>query len=357
MTKKLRILSIDGGGIKGLIPAQILLSLEEMLKEKSGNPNAKIGDYFDLIAGTSTGGLLACLLLTPDDNNPNSPKYSAKDLVSLYKNEGQAIFAKSLTQNVTSMGGLFDEKYQAKALEQIIQKKVGDLRLSQLLKPCLITSYNMSTRETVFFTQHSAAQGRDHDFMVSTVARATSAAPVYFEAALGETVDGVQDAFIDGGVFANNPAMCAYVEASKLGQMNPANMMILSLGTGKFEKTYEHAEVKDWGVLSWAKPLLNILMASSAETVDYQLKQIFKAAQSKSHYLRIQPMISEESTAMDDVSSENMRQLVRTGLNAAKSTLPQLERFAEMLVGEEKTAVRPVYVPRMMLQSFPAYAS
>ena len=83
--KKLtRILSIDGGGIRGILPGQVLVSLEEKLKKLDKNKDAKIADYFDLIAGTSTGGILSCMYLTPTDEKNKRPKFSAKKAVELY---------------------------------------------------------------------------------------------------------------------------------------------------------------------------------------------------------------------------------------------------------------------------------
>lgn len=341
MHSNFRILSIDGGGIKGIIPAQLLVALEAKLQQQSGNPDARIGDYFDLIAGTSTGGLLACLLLAPDGEGKR-PRYTAKELVQLYLRQGRFIFGRTLWQRVSSLNGIIDEKYHARMLESVIASKVGDLRLSQLLKPCMITSYSIKKRQTVFFTQHNSGKGDKHDVMVRTVARATSAAPTYFEAAFDDEDGDDAEGYIDGGVFANNPAMCAYVEAHKLvpGGLSPANTTMLSLGTGQYKQSYTHQQVKDWGIGRWARPLLSILMSSSAETVDYQLRQLFSAADRHEHYLRIQPVLPRGSEAMDNVSEHNLKALRNRALEETERQTAVLDRMASMLVRETAAATQ-----------------
>ena len=115
-----RILSIDGGGLRGIIPGQIIVALENKLKQRDNNPDAKISDYFDLIAGTSTGGILTCAYLTPDMKNTNRPKFSAQQVVELYLERGDEIFNIPLFHKIRSAGGVLDEKYPAKELENAL---------------------------------------------------------------------------------------------------------------------------------------------------------------------------------------------------------------------------------------------
>ena len=107
----IRILSIDGGGIKGIIPATILIYLEQSLKHYSQNENAHISDYFDLIAGTSTGGLLSILHLLPTSHQLSTPKYRAEDALQLYMEHGSHIFSQSLGHKLVTLGGLIGPKY------------------------------------------------------------------------------------------------------------------------------------------------------------------------------------------------------------------------------------------------------
>ena len=175
-TKKIRILSIDGGGIRGIIPGQILVRIEELLGKR-------IAEHFDMIAGTSTGGILTCAFLFPNNQNRTKPKFTAQEVVDLYFKWGGEIFDIPFFHKIRTAGGLFDEKFPSDGLEEALISYFEDKRLSELLKPTLITAYDIKNRKAVFFTQHDAKKDPSKDFLVRDLARATSAAPTYFECA------------------------------------------------------------------------------------------------------------------------------------------------------------------------------
>ena len=330
MDKLFRILSIDGGGIRGIIPGQVITVLEKKIQDKIENENAKIADYFDMIAGTSTGGILTCLYLVPGVDN--RPKYSAKDAVELYLNRGHDIFDITFWQKMKSGGGLTDEKYDAAELEESLKDYLGDLKLSQLLKPCLITSYDVFNRKAMFFNKFDAESHEKDNFFVKDIARATSAAPTFFECARIKSMTDIQYALVDGGVFANNPTMCAYAEARNKFTFKASNMAILSLGTGFVKTPYYYKEVKNWGLIEWVKPLLDIMMSGVSETVDYQLKQIFDAVDKPNQYLRINTPLKLSSSEMDNVTKENLSALKEEGEMLAESFDKQLDDFVDLLI-------------------------
>ena len=335
MAKLTRILSIDGGGIRGIIPGQVLINVETKLKKLSGNADAKIADYFDLIAGTSTGGILTSIFLCPDkEKDSKRPRFSAKEAVELYLDRGDEIFDLSIWQKIKSGGGLIDEKYSAKDLEGALEDYLGDLKLSELLKPCLITAYDIQRRQTKFFTSHDAKVSTKENFYVKHVARATSAAPTYFETARIKSFTNVAYPLVDGGVFANNPTLCAYAEARhKLkGKPRAADMAILSIGTGFVKKAYDYNDAKDWGLVEWLKPILDIMMAGVSETIDYQLKQIFDAVGKPNQYLRINGKLKNANSEMDDVSEDNLNALVADAKRIANENKNELDSFLKLLV-------------------------
>ncbi|MDD4748051.1 MAG: patatin-like phospholipase family protein, partial [Salinivirgaceae bacterium] len=189
-------------------------------------------------------------------------------------------------QRIKSGHGITDEKYSANALEKALNDYFGDVRLSELLKPCLITAYDIRNRSAKFFNKLDTVSDVK-DFYIKDIARATSAAPTYFETARINSVFGAPYTLVDGGVFANNPAMCAYAEARSINFATVTNnpekpncpstdeIMILSIGTGSRETPYYYEKAKDWGVVGWIKPIIDILMSGNSETVDYQLRKIF----------------------------------------------------------------------------------
>jgi uncharacterized protein len=338
MARYTRILCLDGGGIRGIIPGQVLVNLEQLLKERLG-ANARLADGFDLVAGTSTGGILSCAYLLPDPGNPNRPKYSATRAVDIYLERGQAIFDQSVYQHVSTVGGLADEKYASAGIESALADYFGEARLSALLRPCLVTAYDIGRRKTHFFTQHDARASAKADFLVRDVARATSAAPTYFEAVRIQSLTGVPYDVIDGGVFANNPALCAYAEArTKMPKLPTAKeMVILSLGTGHALKPYPHEKAKDWGLVGWARPLVDILMSGVAETVDYQLKQMFDAVKCPEQYLRLDADLDKQPSStrdLDNGDAANMKRLRAIGQELAERNEQKLRAFVDLLLQE-----------------------
>ncbi len=327
-----RILSIDGGGIRGIIPAGILIALEEKLQQGAGNEDARIADYFDLIAGTSTGGILACVYLCPSPDQPARPRFDASDALGLYFERGDEIFDIPLWHKIRSGAGLFDERYPAAGLEEALDDYLGELKLSALLKPCLITAYDIRRRRAHFFRQHRAERDPNRNFLVRDVARATSAAPTYFECARIKSDANLVYPLVDGGVFANNPSLCAYAEARVHADKRAADMLILSLGTGSNEKSYAYAEAVDWGLAEWAKPVISIMMSGVAETVHYQLEQIFDAVGRPEQYLRVQPEIPAGNSDLDNVDQENLNELRQLGAEAAVAFDAELSAMAQLLL-------------------------
>lgn len=343
MAGLLRILSIDGGGIRGILPGQVLVYLEKKLQEKSGNPNARIVDFFDLFAGTSTGGILTCLYLCPDSKNSGRPAFSAKEAVDIYLKNGSSIFQNTLIHKITSVNGLTEEKYPSEMIEGLLREYFQDIKLSELLKPCIIPSYNIHKRSTHFFTQHDAKQKEGYDFYVRDVARATSAAPTYFEPSRAHSLMGVSYPLVDGGVFANNPSLCAYAEARQQfkrldGSKNvtASDMFMLSIGTGSVKKSYDYKKAAGWGSLGWIQPVLDILMSGASDTVDFQLKQIFDAIDKKDNYIRIDPEMGEADTEMDNASPENLKALEEAGIATSEKFEKELDRAADFLINNSK---------------------
>lgn len=298
MGRTVSVLSIDGGGIRGIIPAMVLAEIEERAQ-------APIYELFDLIAGTSTGGILALGLTKPDCHG--KPAYSADELVDLYKNEGANIFSRSLWRRVMTLGNLLEEKYPSEGLDDVLASYFGDVRLRDALTDVLITSYDIEGRTVFLFKSRRATDRTDYDFPMQLVARATSAAPTYFEPArINVTGPPPYYALIDGGVFANNPGMCAYVEARDIFA-DADDVLIVSLGTGVLTRRIPYEEAKGWGLARWTQPILDVVFDGVSDTVDYQLAQLCKNKDGMRYYYRFQVNLREKgSDSLDDASGTNL---------------------------------------------------
>ena len=338
--KKIKILSIDGGGIRGIIPGVILTYLEKRLQQITAT-NLKIGDFFDFVAGTSTGGILACLYLVPGEDG--KAKYSANDAVQLYAKDGQEIFARSFFEK-NIFYSLLRPKYRVEHLEKYLGQFFGDVKLNQLIKPCLITAYEIAQRSAVLFTSADANDSL-RNFFVRDVARATSAAPTYFSPAHIQSDEGQFFSLTDGGVYANNPALCAYAEARKIkfktlfndakADCPSANdMLIVSIGTGTVKKQYHYEDFENAGTVKWLEPIIDILMAANSETVDYQLTKMYEtlSAADSEDYHRIEPPLFEACPEMDDASPENLEKLKQAGLYYTEKNEKLLEEIAAKIV-------------------------
>lgn len=307
------ILSIDGGGIKGIIPGMVLVEMEKRLKERTGNPEAYIGEYFDFFAGTSTGGILTCLLLCPSKENPKKPRFSAQEALNLYIDNGSKIFSTKGIKRFFADIGWTSEKYNANVLEKILSDYFGNVKLSQLIKPCIITAYNIELRKAHFFRQKVAkTRGDSRDFYVRDVCRATSAAPTYFSVAEIHSLAGVRYPLLDGGIFATNPSLSAFVEIKKNPEeLIPTDVYILSLGTGASKKSYDSDELKDTKALFVVPALLDMMMSGATETSHFYMKQIFSFLGIPDHYLRLEPRnLQSVDEKLDAASPKNISKLI-----------------------------------------------
>jgi patatin-like phospholipase/acyl hydrolase len=301
MAPAYRVLAVDGGGIRGIIPALILAEIEEMTRRP-------ISDLFDLIAGTSTGGILALGLTKPGADG--KPEKTAMDVVRLYEMEGSTIFPTSFLQGL-HLGAIRGSKYDSKGIESTLKKYFGDARLKDALTPILVPSYDIEKQTPMFFKSAKAKHDPEYDFPMRQVARATSAAPTYFTPTRIDTPDPLDYyALIDGGVVAGNPAMCAYAEAVKMGQMGERGMMMVSLGTGELRHSYKYKDACDWGQLEWAQPVIDIVFQGSNTAIDYQLQQLLEPTGPKQNYFRLQLELAQSGGNMDDARDANLKYLL-----------------------------------------------
>jgi patatin-like phospholipase/acyl hydrolase len=318
----MKVLSIDGGGIRGIIPALILAELE-------ARTHRPVPQLFDLIAGTSTGGILALGLSVPGDSN--RPLYSARDLAQLYERDGSKIFDRSIFYRLQTGLGLAGPKYPAKDIEAVLGHYFGDVRLRDALTRVLVTAYEIEQRRVIFFSSEDAKRDSNWDFPMKAVARATSAAPTYFppeRIACGGPTGYL--ALVDGGVFANNPAMCAYVEARKV-RPEADDVLLVSLGTGELTRPFlcEHAE--KWGLAEWAPRILDVIFDGVSDTVAYQLKYVLPP-RSQPRYYRFQVKLDFGSDDMDDASKGNIHLLQLKAAALIKEADSQLTELCNQLV-------------------------
>lgn len=282
---KYRILSIDGGGIRGIVTTVIM----QRLAAKQGLENFL--DKVDLIAGTSTGGLLALAIASGK---------SLQDIRDLYVDDGPKIFDDSWLDDLLDLGKLRGADYKTAPMRRVFKRVLGEeTTLGQLDKHVLITAFDLdnehpdkekrSWKPKVF--HNLPGTNSDKAELVYKVGLYTAAAPTYFP-----TVDG----FVDGGVYANNPSMCALAQSQDTRYFNPPTdldeIVLLSLGTGT-SPFYIKGKTHDWGYAQWIKPLINLMLDGVSGIADYQCQQMLADG-----YHRLAPTFpSDVSIKMDDI--------------------------------------------------------
>jgi patatin-like phospholipase/acyl hydrolase len=227
--------------------------------------------------------------------------------VDFYLEDGPKIFVRSRWRTATTLGGLVDEKYAADQLEHALRRRLGEgSRLSETLLPVLVPAYDIERRRPFLFRTRSAQRpprpGETYDYPLWQVGRATSAAPTYFEPCLLEPSRDERYSLIDGGVYANNPSMCAWADVR--AQYPARAMIVVSLGTGELCRPILHSEASGWGLASWARPVLDVMFDGTSDVVDHQLGQLLGGA-----YHRFQVRLDEGMDDLDDASRTNLRAL------------------------------------------------
>jgi len=265
-----KILSLDGGGIRGLITSIMLERLEERIPG--------FLSQVDLIAGTSTGGLLALGL---------AYGISPTQARSMYEDKGHTVFKDSFVGNILDAGNLIGASYPIGPLRDELMLQFGERRLNELSKKVLISSFDLDNNpqnpeitrnwKAKFFHNYPGSDS-DGEQTVVDVAIRTANAPSYFP---------IYQGYIDGGVIANNPSMCALAQAlhPPTGGQELAKIALLSLGTGH-NPHYLPIQYGDWGALHWATKIITLVMEGSAGLADYQCKQLLGQ-----HYLRLNPIL------------------------------------------------------------------
>ncbi|KAK9080256.1 hypothetical protein SSX86_001932 [Deinandra increscens subsp. villosa] len=376
--KLITILSIDGGGIRGIIPATILTLLESQLQELDGK-DARIADYFDVVAGTSTGGLVTAMLTAPDENN--RPLYAAKDIAPFYMKHGPKIFPQQwgiLGSIIQSIKSLISPKYNGKYLRKIIREELRDTRLTDTLTNVVIPTFDIQRLQPTIFSTYEAEINPSYNARLSDICISTSAAPTYFPPYYfkNKDVDGHDQEYnlIDGGVAANNPMLVAISQVTKqvfsenpeFFPVNPSDygrFLVISIGTGaqKETKHYNAKKASKWGTFGWllhnGSSIIDVYTQASGDMVDNHISVFFQAVHSQENYIRIQEdALSGDEALVDVATKENMVRLeeigknllakpasrvnLKTGLSEPignnETNAEALKRFAKLLSEEKK---------------------
>jgi predicted acylesterase/phospholipase RssA len=322
MPRTWRILSIDGGGIRGLIPATILAAIEE----KTGKP---IHQLFDLIAGTSTGAILTLGLTKPDASG--NVEYSARSLRDIYERDAPDIF-----RNPASWWeNLLTPKYKSYRIRRIMAHNFGEFRLKDALTDILIPCYDIERRYPHIFRSRWARRQGQFDFAMSDVASAASATPTMFDPVrIPRPGAGGVVSLVDGGVFANNPAGHALAEINTMLPAKDDQFLLVSLGTGESMERMEKKYPADWGFIRWSVPMVELVSESISEGVHRQMRDMLPPSDQKRYY-RFQVDLPDDTYyALDNVAKKNIHGLIDSAEKYLKErrTIEELDALCVRLL-------------------------
>jgi len=268
-----KILSIDGGGIRGILPVRVLERLE------THRPG--ILQNFDLFAGSSTGAVLAAGF---------AYGFGARFMRQMYQGFGKEVFADSIWDDIRDLKYILGADYSIENLKALLERVIGETTLGDLEKNVLIATFDLKDEsrdpprwKPKFFHNYPDSRGDSEERLVDVVIR-SAAAPIYFP---------IYQGYIDGGVSAINPSMCALAQAFNEGFLD---IRSLSLGTGNNPRWLDEQN-GDWGVYQWGLNLVNLIMDGGSEVADYQCRQILK-----DQYFRLQPQMPK-SIGLDEWQS------------------------------------------------------
>lgn len=320
-SRPFRILSIDGGGVRGIIPARFLKALEEMSQQP-------IHTLFDLIVGTSTGGLIALGLTCPHQQH-QGPKYRAQDIVDFYLKESASIFKHSLLRNMRTGVGLWGAKYDRKPFDAILEIFFGEARLSEALSKVVLPTYSLIEKTPHLF---SSIEARDTkiDYWMRDIAGATSAAPTYFDPKIFQDNQGKQSIDIDGGIFANNPESIAVMEAYKQQpNLERKDIFLISMGTGSIQFNRRSDQLSNAGVIGWVMRanLIDLMMSADSDWYNDEISAIYPNAS------RLQVSLPENLGAMDDATPQALQGLLDLAEAFVHTHTMQLQNLVTVLCG------------------------
>lgn len=268
--------------------------------------------------------ILTVLYLYPNERGES--KFSAKEVTQAYIDYGNYIFKRQFFYP------FWGAKYTNKNFEQMLDEYFHEDTLGNLRKPCLLTAYDITQRNAVFFNSVSGRADNQRNYLLKDAILASTAAPTYFPPTCKKGRIGCYGCLVDGGVVANNPALCAMIEALKLPDCNRfSQILTVSVGNAKNTKSYTYKQAKLWGLFQWALPMFDILMDGNEQTVDYQLRRLYKSINQPQDYYRFLLHTEESIPKMDDCSSDSIQRFQELGHRFADREKLNLENLAKRL--------------------------
>ncbi|CAK9258777.1 unnamed protein product [Sphagnum jensenii] len=324
--KRITILSIDGGGVRGLVPLVILIELEGILQRLDG-AERRLVDYFDMVAGTSTGGVITGLITTRSQDVPTRPLFTAEEVLKFYDRYATTLLPQTSTCDCRT------PRCRANELDKLLNRTFGTFpHLSSAITSVLIPSFDIRIQEPILFSRWQAKQDPIDDAAVELVCQATSASPTYFppvEFTLTDTTKephrGKTFSLIDGSLAINNPTGVAITQAimevqtdsgkGRVKYKSFSDLLVLSLGTGQHPMGHSASEATRWSLIGCPKaPWVDSVLNATADMVELNISLLFQSGNAGANYLRIQTdRLAGSFASIDTCGHEHLSQVTALG--------------------------------------------
>jgi patatin-like phospholipase/acyl hydrolase len=321
--KVVRILCVDGGGVKGLLALQVIKELEE----STGKPACEL---FDLMVGTSTGGIIVSTLAVP--NTEGKPKWSANDVIQMYDETIVTAFTNSLTHQILTCNGILGAKIESSYLDRLLRAQYGQVQMSQLLTGVSIPCFSITRNLPALFNSRDLPGGRGHNFRLADVLGGITAAPVFYRPMrISDVTNNNEELIADAGIYANNPVLFALNIAT---QMFPGrHIVIVSLGTGIKPGFDGNLDDLRWGMLNWAKAIVPIATQGQSTSADWTLRIQSGAPLSPvMGYYRINEKLEREMSPLFYTGPGQVEELNRLGQSFVEKNIDKIDEIVDVLM-------------------------
>lgn len=341
LKKPIRVVTVDGGGVRGILPVRVMVALEEMT-------GRRVAELFDILVGTSIGGIGVLALMRPGPNG--KPMWTARDLLVEYSTRAAEIFPDTSLSWPQSMQQLSEmirrpsptaallgsnprlgnARYDPAGLIDILTGQLGGAMMSEALQHTIVTSYDVRAQQPVLFDSAEIKAGRQEDIPMITAARATSAAPTYFPPMADTDGDGEERLLVDGGIFANNPALLGY-QAALERMAGPEDIVLVSLGTGLHapDNTLTRTEYMGSSWFRLAQSLMQSAQVGNVSVID----RFLRTAIGDTYWRFDAQLTGPINHDMDNTTAEHVKWLDTAGKALVGERIGDLKRLAEVLVG------------------------
>lgn len=314
----IRILSIAGGGIYGILPANVLNYIEE----KTGKP---ISESFDFIVGTSTGAIISVVLTLPNDQG--KPKYTAKQLINLYHDRAKDVFYSPWYHQILTLDGMLGPRYLTGPRANLVNDLCGKTYFHQLLSNVVIPAYSLFQGVPILFYNWKVSDTSNDNYLTSSLLLGAISTPTIFpDMLLGSTKT---QALIDGGIFANNPSIAGLISA--MSAYPNKKYLLVSLGSGLIPPLPRSNNEIGWGLLQWGRILIPIIMDGASRLQNLLLTQLKHVFPQLAYYYYFNTVIDSRQFGLDDDSPAHIKVIDEGAKNLLEINRNKLDELVKVL--------------------------